>query len=347
MLLALPYARLQRQNSVMGGDLEKLKQRLPLLDYLRQQNWTGRREGHGPEFVGLCPLHAESRPSFYVNARKNLFYCHGCGQGGDLIRFVQLSRHLPFRQSLAYLEQQNAPADPSAVLEETVSFYQRQLPHYPEALRYLEQRGVHDGALIQELHIGYAPGGNLRRHLTAQGYSVDLLRRLGLVKAQGYDAFFRRVVFPCCQEGRVVNLYGRSLGAVFAHRFLSGSKGGLFAWESVRRFPAVILVEGLFDLAVLWQAGFRNATSALGTHLTPTQFRQLSDRAGRHVYLVFDQDENQAGQHASRALARRLQQAGAAVSIVQLPAAQDPNSYFVAGARAADFAQCLQGAQPL
>jgi len=331
----------------MGEDLEKLKQRLPLLDYLRQQNWTARPAGHGREFVGLCPLHRESQPSFYVNTRKNLFYCHGCGQGGDLIRFVELYRHLSFRESLAHLEQQSVAADPAGVLELAAAFYQRQLPRHPEALRYLEQRGVHDPALIQELRIGYAPGGNLRHHLTAQGHSFDLLRRLGLVNPQGCDVLYRRVVFPCCQDGRVVNLYGRCLGAAFAHRFLPGSKGGLFAWESVRRFSSVILVEGLFDLAVLWQAGFRNTTCAFGTHLTPPQFRQLSDPPGRDLYLVFDQDENQAGQHASRALARQLQQAGSGVSIVQLPAGQDPNSYFVAGARAADFVHCLQGAVPI
>jgi len=331
----------------MGEDVKKIKRSLPLLDYLQQQNWIARRASHGPEFVGLCPLHPETRPSFYVNTRKNLFYCHGCGQGGDLIRFIELSRHLSFRQSLAYLEQQHAAGDPADVLEETAAFYQRKLPHHPEALRYLEQRGVHDPGLIQELRIGYAPGGNLRRHLAAQGYSFDLLQRIGLVNPQGHDAFYRRVVFPCRQDGRVVNLYGRSIGPAFAHRFLPGSKGDLFAWESVRQFSTVILVEGLFDLAVLWQAGFRNTTCALGTHLTPPQLRQLSDPPGRRIYLVFDRDENQAGQHASQTLARRLQRLALAVSIVQLPTGQDPNSYFVRGASAADFTLRLQGAQLL
>ena len=98
---------------------------------------------------------------------------------------------------------------------------------------------------------------------------------------------------------------------------------------------------------MLWQAGFRNTTCAFGMHLTPTQFRQISDRPGRRVYLAFDQDHNQAGQHASRALARRLRRAGLAVSMVQLPAGQDPNSYFVRGGSAADFALRLEGAQPL
>ncbi|HEX7696639.1 MAG TPA: CHC2 zinc finger domain-containing protein [Candidatus Acidoferrum sp.] len=204
----------------MGEDVKKLKQRLSLLDYLRQQDWVARPAAHGDEFVGLCPLHLETRPSFYVNARKNLFYCHGCGQGGDLLRFVQLSRHLSFRQSLAHLEQQSAPpTDSAAVLEQAATFYQQQLDPYLEARHYLKQRGLHDPVLIKELRIGYAPGGSLRRHLTAQGYSCELLRRLGLLNSQGHDAFYRRVIFPCCQGGRVVNLYGRSLTACGTQEF--------------------------------------------------------------------------------------------------------------------------------
>ncbi len=327
----------------MGEGLEQLKHRLPLLDYLRQQNWTARLVGHGPEFVGLCPLHSETRPSFYVNAHKNLFYCHGCGQGGDLIRFVELSQHLSFRQSLSYLEQPSALADPAAVLGLASAFYQRQLDRYPEARRYLEQRGVRDPALIRELQIGYAPGGSLRRHLLAQGYSLGLLKRTGLINRKGHDALFQRVVFPCCRDSHIVNLYGRSINTAFTHRFLPGSKGDLVAWESVRQFPTVILVEGLFDLAVLWQAGFRHVTCSLGTHLTPGQFRQLCDRP-RTVYLTFDVDANGSGQQAAQGLAHRLRAQGISTRRVLLPPGHDPNSFFVQGGDARQFHSLLEEA---
>jgi DNA primase len=328
----------------VGEDLEKLKQRLSLLDYLRQQNWVARPAANGSEFVGLCPLHSETRPSFYVSARKNLFYCHGCGQGGDLLRFVQLSRHLSFRESLAYLDQQSAlTADPVAVLEQAATFYQQQLDGYLEALRYLEQRGLRDLALSKDLRIGYAPGGSLRRHLTTQGYSCDLLQCLGLLNPQGCDAFYRRVIFPCYRGGRVVNLYGRSTGVSFAHRFLPGSKGGLYGWEQVQQCPEVILVEGLFDYAVLWQAGFRHVTCSLGTHLNADQFRQLCDRP-RTVYLTFDVDRS--GQQASQQLAHRLRTQGIVTRRVLLPDGHDPNSFFVQGGDARQFHSLLEAAQP-
>jgi DNA primase len=329
----------------VGEDVKKLKQHLPLLDYLRQHNWIARPAGRSSEFVGICPLHAETRPSFYVNARKNVFYCHGCGQGGDLIRFVQLSRNLSFRQSLAYLGQPTASPNDSAaaVLHTTAAFYQEQLDRYPEAMRYLNQRGLHDPALIQELQIGYAPGGSLRRHLTAQGYGFDLLRQCGLLNSQGSDAFYQRIVFPLRHGEPIVNLYGRSIGTAFAHRFLPGPKGGLYAWEQVRQCSEVILVEGLFDYAVLRQAGFHNLTCSLGTHLNADQFRQLCDRP-RTVYLTFDVDANHSGQQAAQQLAHRLGVQGIAARRVFLPQGQDPNSFFVQGSAARQFQSLLEAA---
>ena len=181
----------------MRGDLDQLKQQIPLLEYLQRHNWTARRVGAREEFAGLCPLHPDTRPSFYVNARKNLFYCHGCQRGGDLIRFVELSRHLSFRETLAHLRQHVAPAADSGVLERTAAFYQVQLHRHPQVAAYLRQRCLYDPDLIEELGLGYAPGGNLRRHLAAQGYSCDLLLEMGLLNNQGRDAFCRRVIFPC------------------------------------------------------------------------------------------------------------------------------------------------------
>jgi len=316
---------------------------MPLLEYLRQQKWTARPAGRW-EWVGLCPLHEETQPSFYVNTRKDVFYCHGCGQGGDLIRFVQLSRRVSFRQSVAFLTSE-APqeTDRIALLEQAATFYQQQLNNYPEVLDYLGRRGLHSPSLIRELGIGYAAGGTLRRHLTAQGHSFDLLREAGLINAQGADALYQRVVFPLFHHEYVVNLYGRSIGAAFRHRFLPGSKGGLYAWEKVRHAEEIILVEGLFDYAVLRQAGFWNVTCALGTHLNADQFRQLCE-SKRSVYVVFDTDQNQSGQQAAEQLVERLQARDIRARRALLPAGHDPNSFFVAGGNARQFQSLLEAA---
>ena len=327
----------------MDHDLQSLKERIPLLDYLRRHNWTARPIGAHREFVGLCPLHPETHPSFYVNAAKNVFYCHGCGRGGDLIRFVQLSLNLSFRESLVYLKRQLCLPEPGEdeALYEAADFYRQQLGRHPEALEYLHGRGVQDPRLIDQLSIGYAPGGMLYRHMSRLGYPADLLLGVGLIH-QGKDAFYRRIVFPCFAEGRPINLYGRSIGGAAPHRFLPRPKGGLYAWSTVRNCPDVILVEGLFDLAVLWQAGFINTTCAFGVHLTDLQFSQLSDRRDRTVFIAFDPDP--AGAYAARALAQRLRQAALKVRIVDLPGGQDPNRCFVDGASAADFDLRLRNA---
>ena len=257
-----------------------------------------------------------------------------------------MSRQLSFRQSLAYLEQQSAP--PTLTLPPCSS----KLPLFINSNSIATPRhgaiwNNEDCAILScSKNCGSGmPRGSLRRHLAARGYSCELLRRLGLLNSQGHDAFYRRVIFPCCQGGRVVNLYGRSVAAAFAHRFLPSSKGGLFAWESVRQFPAVILVEGLFDLAVLWQAGFRHATCSLGTHLSAEQFQQLC-HCPRTVYLIFDVDANGSGQQASRRLAPRLRAQGISTRRVFLPDGHDPNSFFVQGGDAGQFQALLEAAPP-
>ena len=129
------------------------------------------------------------------------------------------------------------------------------------------------------------------------------------------------------------------------HRFLPGAKGGLYAWAEVRHYPEVILVEGLFDYAVLWEAGFHNVTCSLGTHLNAHQFRQLCD-APRTVYLAFDSDDNHSGQNAAQRMSRRLRARGVTALRVALPDGQDPNSFFVEGGDAHQFQRLLEAARP-
>jgi DNA primase len=160
-----------------------------------------------------------------------------------------------------------------------------------------------------------------------------------LVTGVGYDAYVHRIVFPL--EG---NLYGRSLSlAAPPHRFLPGSKGGLYAWKQAQSHPAVILVEGLFDYAALWEAGFHNVTCSLGTHLNARQFRQLCD-GPRTVYLAFDADGNGSGQQAAQCLSRRLRERGITARVVSLPEGHDPHSFFVSGGNAAEFHRLLEEA---
>jgi len=333
----------------MRHDLQAIKKQIPLLEYLRRRSWTARPVGSHGEFVGLCPLHAEDYPSFYVNAGKDVFYCHGCGRGGDIIRFVELSQNLTFYGALIHLTQElNMPElGEEEVIREAVGFYQRQLDRHSEALSYLHSRGVQDPGLIHELGIGYAPGGALRRHLIHLGYPSEFLLQIGLIDGRGHDAFYRRIVFPCFDDSRPVNLYGRSLSESAPHRFLPRPKGGLFAWSRIKTSAEVILVEGLFDLAVLWQAGFINTTCAFGTHLTQAQVLQLSDHRDRKVFITFDSDPNGAGQRAALCLAQRLHSEGLKAGIVDLPEGKDPNSYFVSGATPSEFDRCLRTARSL
>jgi DNA primase len=334
----LPYSADRGKKSVSRQALDELKQQIPLLDYLQAHDWQPARQLSRGRLMGLCPLHADHKPSFLVDPCKRLFYCYGCGRGGDVIRFVELYHQVKFPQALALLHQWRGLAP---LLSEAAGFYRIQLHRYGQAVAYLHQRGVRSPEVIEHMRIGYAHGGCLRGWLTQLGYPLQALHQAGLVTAVGYDAYTHRIVFPL--EG---NLYGRSISASAPpHRFLAGAKGGLYLWEQVRRYPEVILVEGLFDYAVLWQAGFHNVTCSMGNHLNVRQYRQLCDRP-RTVYLAFDADTNGSGQQAAQSLACRLREQGMNVRRVSLPDGHDPNSFFVEDGDARQFQSLLEAALP-
>jgi len=318
--------------------LDELKQQIPLLDYLRAHDWQPARQLSRGRLMGLCPLHPDHKPSFLVDPSKSLFYCYGCGRGGDVIRFAELYYQARFPQALALLHQWRGLAP---LLYEAASFYRMQLHRHGEAIAYLHERGIRSPELIEQMQIGYAPGGScLRRWLTQLGYPLQVLQQAGLVTASGYDSYRHRVVFPM-----EANLYGRSLSAAAPpHRFLPGAKGGLYAWEHAERYSDVILVEGLFDYAAVWQAGFHNVTCSLGANLNARQFRQLCN-GPQAIYLAFDTDRNGSGQQAAQSLACRLTEQGVTVRTVALPDGHDPNSFFVQDGDACQFLSMLEAAR--
>jgi DNA primase len=287
--------------------------------------------------MGLCPLHRDHHPSFLVDPSKGLFYCYGCGRGGDVIRFAEIYHEVRFPQAVALLRQGRGLAP---LLQDAADFYRLQLHRHCAAVAYLHQRGIRSSELIDHMRIGYAPGSCLRGWLMELGHPLATLSQAGLVTSTGYDAYMHRIVFPL--EG---NLYGRSISASAPpHRFLPGSKGGLYRWHEVHSCREVILVEGLFDYAVLWQAGFRNVTCSMGTRLNRHQLRQLSD-GDRTVYLSFDADSNGSGQQAAQSLTAQLRQQGLNARTVLLPEGHDPNSWFVQGGDAQQFQSMLDEAR--
>jgi DNA primase len=319
--------------------VDELKRRISLLDYLQSHDWRPARQLTSGRWMGLCPLHSDHKPSFLLDDNKGLFYCYGCGRGGDVIRFVELYYQTTFPEALALL---HSGYSVDSAVRAAAEFYRTQLQLCQQAMSYLEQRGIHSPEVIEHMRIGYAPGGCLRTSLTEKGYSVATAREAGLVDAAGYDSFQYRIVFPL--EG---NLYGRSIlpSSACPHRFLPGSKGGLYGWDHVRACSEVILVEGLFDYAALWQAGFHNVTCSLGTHLNTRQFQQLCSNP-RTMWLVFDADSNGSGREAARRLAAQLRGANITVRMVTLPDGHDPNSFFVQGGDAGQFRCLLEASRP-
>jgi len=319
----------------------RIRRRIPLLRYLEQHGWKPKAYSESDEVCGLCPLHPDSRPSFYVNRRKDVFYCHGCGQGGDVIRLAELLHGMNFRAALATLGEAGEEEE-THLWSDACDFYQHQLRRDIDAQCYLRSRGIESPEVIERMRIGYAPGGCLRAYLEGLGHSLRAIAASGLTDARGRDRLWNAITFPIEETA---SMYGRLLDPMAGrHRFLARPKGGLYGWRQAQSCPALIVVEGLFDLASLWQAGFSNAVALLGSHFNGQQQTQLADGRSRTIYLCLDADANGSGQGAARLWSQRLRRSGQRVALVRLPDGCDPNRFFAAGGGAAEFSRYLQEA---
>ena len=322
-------------------------------------------------YEGLCPFHDERTPSFGIDPAQKLFYCFGCGEGGDAFKFVQLTEGLDFKASLEYLADrygvklEPVEEDPATaerrrererlleLLERTATFYVRYLWDSGEAAparEYLASRGL-DEAVLREFRVGYAPSAydTLLRSVRKAGFSNREVYDAGLAqraKGEGmlYDRFRRRIMFPLCDmRGRVLGFGARALGADQKPKYLNSAEGivyhkgrNLFGADIARaaatKAGSVIVAEGYTDVIAMHQAGLRNTVGLMGTALTEEQVGELSRLAPR-IQLALDADG--AGQEAMLRAARVAAGRRLELRVVPLPPGTDPADLVAAeGARA-------------
>jgi len=316
-----------------------------------------RRAGPG-QMTGLCPFHEERTPSFRVH--EEYFKCFGCGEAGDVFKFVQLKEGLDFVGALEWLadrygvELEVADENPEVaarraqrerllgVLERTAAYYARVLWESPEAARaraYLADRELDEG-LLREFRVGYAPAAWDTVLLASRraGYSEAELYDAGLVQRNAktgnvYDRFRGRIMFPLCdRRGKVLGFGARRLGEGEGPKYLNSSDNAVYhkgqhvyaadiARVHAARAHEVILCEGYTDVIALHQAGIRNAVGLMGTALTPEQVAELQ-RLAPVVLLALDADG--AGQEAMLKAATVAAGRGVQLRVIPLKDGADP-----------------------
>jgi DNA primase len=310
----------------------------------------------GARYTGRCPFHEERTPSFSVNAQDKLYFCFGCGKGGDLISFVRETEQLEFAEAVEWLAERFGvnleydEASPHAdeqrrrrdrlhsLLEAAASFYERYLWESPggsQARDYLAGRGLEE-AVCREHRLGLALGGRtLARKALERGYTTAELAAAGLVNRRGNDYFQGRLVFPLADaRGRVAGFGARRLREddPVRAKYVNSPEGELFhkasivyglhlARSSIAKEDRALVVEGYTDVLALRQAGIAPVVASMGTALTQQQLRELS-RLSRRAYLCFDADA--AGESATLRGMELAAEQGFDVRIVPLPPGLDP-----------------------
>ncbi len=335
----------------------------------------------GVNHQGLCPFHQEKSPSFNVNAARQIFHCFGCGVGGNVFSFLMRMEGLSFPDAVRRLgEKVGVEVEEEAVSPEELrrrdererilrinevagSFYQELLLADDEgapARRYLRQRG-YESETVRTFQLGFAPGGweSLAKHLSAKNFTSDDCRKAGLVRSgkQGqatYDLFRNRLLFPIHDlQGRTVAFGGRVLDDSLPKYINSPEtvvyhKGqtlyGLYqAKDAMRHNGEALVVEGYFDVLALHRAGFAGAVATCGTALTADHARLLKRYADK-MLLIFDEDA--AGRQATFRAMDALLPVGLSVSVVSMPAGEDPDSLLKKKGEAG-FRLCLDAARPV
>lgn len=314
----------------------------------------------GKNYVGLCPFHVEKDPSFNVIPTKQIFYCFGCQEGGNVIHFLMKHDKLGFVEAVKLLAKRAHIPLPRKDVDkqkaETLDklYYANQAANeyflknlFREtpgrvARQYLKKRGF-DSETLKLFSLGFAPPDweGLIRFAQAKGIEPKVLSQAGLAVAREedagyYDRFRNRITFPIFNLAeKIVGFGGRVLDDKDEPKYLNSpetpiyQKGKIlyglnFSKDEIRQKGSAILVEGYVDLITLYQAGIKNVVASSGTAFTPDQARLLS-RYAEKIFLFFDADT--AGQSATFRSVDLLFSEGLEVFVISLEQGEDPDSF--------------------
>jgi DNA primase len=316
---------------------------------------TSLRRASSARFTGRCPFHEERTPSFSVDPVEKLYYCFGCGKGGDVVRFVQETENLDFAAAIEWLAdrfrvtleyEETSPQQDAArrrrerltsLLDQTTAYFERVLWESETGApvrEYLAGRGLGE-EVAHEFRLGLSRGAGLVAKAREQGFSLDELRAAGLANQRGNDYFPFRLMFPLADaRGRVIGFQARRLrdDDPLRGKYVNTPESELFkkgavlyglhlARPAIAKQDRAIVVEGNTDVIALRQAGVEPVVASMGTALTEQQVRELG-RLTKRLFLCFDADA--AGQEATlRGMEIAVQQ-GFDVRVVTLPKGEDP-----------------------
>ncbi len=332
----------------MADDLAEVRARIDLVELVSKQVALKRS---GRNYVGLCPFHDDSKPSFSVSPTLQRYRCWACGESGDAFNWVMKTQRVDFPEALRMLAESvgvkltrrtDVPkedlTDHRSIMRLAQEFFRTQFELNKDAAAYCESRGLDKESLFR-WEIGYSPGGGaLANHLQRKGVKLAQARELFLVDEDdsgGYfDRFRGRLMFPIRDErGELVAFGGRAMGD--AHpKYINSSDTPLYrkskvlygfhhARDAISKANEAVLVEGYMDTIACHRAGVANAVASLGTALADDQVRLLR-RWCRKVVILYDADE--AGAKAAVRAAELLQGAELEVRVAVMKAGDDPDT---------------------
>jgi DNA primase len=353
----LPMAR------IPDADLQRLKDEISVQRLIESSGVELKKLGK--DWAGKCPFHADDTASLVITPAKNLWHCFGCQVGGGVVDWVMKIKGVSFRHAVELLKDETAltslaaggshpirqstvrtlpppvalDADDRSLLLQVVGYYQQSLKDSPEALAYLQSRGLNHPELLDHFKLGFANrtlGLRLPQKNRVEGAQLrSRLERLGVYRESGHEHFNGSVVIPVLDEfGQVKELYGRKITAKLRkgtalHMYLpkNPSRGrGVFNVAALAASQDIIVCEAIIDALTFWCAGYRNVTTAYGVEgFTDELLAALKSHGVRRILIAYDRDA--AGDKAAEKLAPQLMSEGFECYRVMFPKGMDANEY--------------------